>query len=104
MHNEEQIRHEVEKTLAILDSVQHAKANPFFYTRLNVQIKSTEAQDATRANALHARILLGVLGIIILIALNVFSFFNITSRSNELQKAQTLASIAEEYHLTLSRY
>jgi hypothetical protein len=104
MKNEKDIQQEVEKTLAALDSVQHAQANPFFYTRLKARMQSTEATTIHTVHILHARILLSAIGIVLLIALNLFSFLSFSSRSSEVQKEQALASFAEEYHLSYSRY
>ena len=104
MNNEKDIQQEVKNTLVLLDSVKHAQANPFFYTRLKARMKSVTATETRLSFVLHTRIILGILGVFLLIVLNLVSVLSVSSRSTEVQKDQALASLAEEYHLTYSRY
>jgi hypothetical protein len=96
------VERETEAALAAFDTVQRAAANPFFYTRLKARLQAKERSRKT--NRIPARLVLAVCGVLVLIALNVFSMLEYSSKKSEVQKQQVLASLADEYGLSYSRY
>jgi hypothetical protein len=102
--NEDNVKQEIGKTLALLDAAPHVKANPYFYTRLKARMEKEERTQGRLARVVHNRVLLAAVGFVLLVIINIFSLVHLSTRSSEVQKAQTLASFAEEYNLSHSQY
>jgi multisubunit Na+/H+ antiporter MnhC subunit len=102
--NDDDIKRKVDKTLSMLDSVQRAKANPFFYTRLKARIDEQTAKHGLLAQPFPAWLVLTIIGIALLALLNVYSFSLHASQRTEALKQQELAQFAEQYNLTYTQY
>jgi hypothetical protein len=102
--DEDKIQQEIAKTLALTDDAPRASAGPFFYTRLRARMSTEQGARGPFARAVRNRVLVAAAGLSLLILINIYSFFHLSARSTEAQKAQTLASFAQEYHLSSSTY
>ena len=102
--NEDQVKQEVDKTLALLDTAPRARPKPFFYTRLKARMQTENLGHGFLVRLVHDRVYLAVVGLVLLVIINVFSFVRLSARSSDMQKEQTLASFAREYNLSHSQY
>jgi hypothetical protein len=102
--NNDDIKREVDKTLSMLDSVQRAKAKPFFYTRLKARIDEKAARHGMAAQPFPAWLVLTIIGIALLAILDVYSFSLHASQRTEALKQQELSQFAEQYNLTYTQY
>ena len=94
MKTQSEIDLQVEKTLARLDNLRKATANPFFYTRL----KSKLEQPPVRFMSSSWELRIGVASLVLLIALNIVSLLRLTTRQQGTPQT-TVESFAREYGL-----
>lgn len=102
--NREEIEQEVEKTLSLLDSVQRAQANPFFWTRLEARLNAATTGTHRGFVFEHMRMSLAFAGLAVLLLLNVYSLWQSASRSQEVKKDLQLTSCVSEFDLANDRY
>ena len=105
MNRNDGVQEQVEQTLAELDSLRRVNADPFFYTRLKARITS-KAMQRGLAGAYSARWVLGLAGIVLLIALNVYSVIRVSMDRADAEsvKQDHLLSFADEYDLRYTVY
>jgi hypothetical protein len=106
MNRNEGVQEQVEKTLAELDSLRRINADHFFYTRLKARIMAKGGKRRGVAGAYSRRWVLGAAGIVLLIALNVYSVIRVSMERADAEslKQEHLQSFADEYDLRYTMY
>ncbi len=106
MSRNDRVQQQVEQTLAELDSLRRVNADPFFYARLKARITSKGTGQSGRARAYSVRWILGLAGIVLLIALNVYSLVRVSMDRADAEsvKQDHLLSFADEYNLRYTIY
>jgi hypothetical protein len=102
MKNKDQIQQEVEKTMASLDTLQRAAANPFLFTRITAALKKDEKSAWGLAIGFMGRPVVAIATILLILMINVAVFFS-TNRPTTDDEQQFYAS---EYfsNTTISDY
>lgn len=98
MFNEENIQHEVERTLQSFEGIKRAEANPFLFTRIKAKMQSRNGWG--RITSFISRPVVAIAALIIVIAVNGWAIFgsgheNLT-RENE---SVVVTDLADEYNL-----
>lgn len=99
MKDKRHIQEEVDKTLASLDGITRAPANPFLFTRIQAALQKEERNFWSQAFAFISRPAISVAAITIAIIINAAVFFE--SRSEVVQNTQDEEQVfASEYNLS----
>jgi Mn2+/Fe2+ NRAMP family transporter len=104
MTNKEQIQKEIEQTLQSLDGVQRATANPFLFTRIKARMQKP-ASGWERVYTFIARPVVAIAVVVLVMAVNGWSFFgdtNTTTETTAENTEQTLPEFENEYQLITS--
>lgn len=112
MDKEDRIREKVEKTLEMMDRLEAPKAGPYFYTRLEAELRSREKESRGWLPDILAAGRLRAVLVILLLLINVIStaFFlakplTIPAGKTEYSEYGEYASILlEEYSLKKNTY
>lgn len=108
MKNErkERIEKEVEKTLQQLDQFEKLESDPFFYTRLQAKMKSTQNQHNQSAIFSFAGRYLRPAFLILLLVLNLISALVVLQNRNSGSDSQStnISSFADEYSINDNSY
>ncbi|MBI4811363.1 MAG: hypothetical protein HY800_08000 [Ignavibacteriales bacterium] len=106
MKTKDKIEKEVELTLSVLDKVKKAKVKPFFYERLKARIETRQTEQIHFFQKLFPNLSLGILGLVILIALNVLVFVHVSKRATDVEysREQCLETFVSEYGLESEYY
>ena len=102
MKRQNDIEHEVMKTLESLDEVEDIEVSPFFFTRVRAKIQEAEQRKVRSSRSLFVPAKLRLAGIIVLVAINLASFISLWQSSyTQTDDRQTyLSTFADEYGLT----
>lgn len=106
MKTKDEIEKEVELTLSVLDKARKVKVKPFFYERLKARIDMRRTEQIHFFQKLFPKLSLGILGLIILIALNVFVFVHVCKQVTDVEysREQYLETFVSEYGLESEYY
>jgi hypothetical protein len=108
MKNErkEQIDKEVEKTFQQLDRFERLGNDPFFYTRLQAQLKSVRNQHVPSGLVLFVTRNLRPAFLVLLLLLNLVSALIVFQNRNSASNSQTanISSFADEYSINDKSY
>jgi len=94
---DQQIREEVEKTMRMLDRIERAKTDPYFFSRLKAKINSRE--EETFSPGLFPRPSIGIAVLMLLVILNIVTVFHY---GNEF--ANTNTDSQEEIEVLVGEY
>lgn len=91
------IEEQVEKTLASLDRVERAKANPFLYTRIKARLENLDTGYWTNVANILNRPAIAFATLIIVILMNAAIFLqnNEPAQTNNIQEEEQM--FAKEY-------
>ena len=109
----EHIEKQVAETLASLDGISRATANPFLYTRIKAAMEAEESSFWSRTASFMTRPIVAVATVLVILLMNSLIFINNQdSRSNSnmasqdedqvLSREYSVASINEENLYTLN--
>ncbi len=108
MKNErkERIEKEVEKTLQQLDRFEKLESDPFFYTRLQARIKSTQDQPLSSGLSSFIGRYFRLAFLVLLLVLNLISALLVFQNRNSSSDTQTsnISSFADEYSINDKSY
>jgi hypothetical protein len=106
MKKDNNVEEQVDRILAGLDSLRRVDADPYFYARLKARMRSTGTGQQISTRGISLRWILGASGILLLIALNVYSVMSISPEgvNTESVKQQNILSFADEYDLRYDVY
>jgi hypothetical protein len=90
------IEEEIEKTLNSLDNHKRVEASPFFYTKLQQQLKAADEDRRSKFSIWNN--LQSVL-IVIFVFANVFTIIKITNTN----QSQSVNSLASDYSINVSK-
>ncbi|MER3498262.1 MAG: hypothetical protein C4308_06280 [Chitinophagaceae bacterium] len=93
------LENELEKTLASLDGIQRAEANPYLFTRILAQLRK-ENNAREKLAGLLTQPVVALATFILIIAINTVAYFSQSNDDNQppLQKDEQL--FASEYNLS----
>lgn len=101
MKKEDKIREEVEKTLSAFDNIGNLEDNPYLFTRIKAELKSSRVKGmATGWDILRPAILLVILIINAFTAIYIMSNNTMSAPSNH----NYLSAISSEYSINHSYY
>lgn len=98
MSNRNNIQQEVEKTLASLDGIQRAVANPYLFTRVKAKLEKEERSFWSKALAYLSRPSVALPAIVLTILINTAVFFEFKSEKVQPPQDEEQA-FASEYNL-----
>lgn len=100
MSTEKHIEQEIERTLASLDHVQRASANPFLITRIQARLRKQSGFD--KAIGFFSRPAYALAFLLVIVVVNALVLFG--SYSTETTPAEPIATtdMADEYTLAVS--
>jgi hypothetical protein len=104
MTNKDQIQKEIEQTLQSLDGVQRATANPFLFTRIKARMQK-QSNTWDRVYSFVARPVVAIAVLVLVMAVNGWSFYGNTGTPQEVAVENTEPSLPEfenEYQLITS--
>ncbi|MBC7848173.1 MAG: hypothetical protein H7Y31_00485 [Chitinophagaceae bacterium] len=96
MTNPENISKQVEETLASLDHIERATANPFLYTRIIASLKSDGAKDWSWAARFLSRPVIALAAVVVVIIMNAVVVFQSSETSQLLPEEEQI--FASEYN------
>ncbi len=100
----EEIEKRINETINSLEGLGKAKANPFFYTRLEARMQE-ELLPASGPVAFLSNLKLSVAVLTLFMVLNVVSIFLISGSSNDtIQEEATLETFSEEFFSGADQY
>lgn len=101
----EEIEKRINDTINSLEGLGKAKANPFFYTRLEARMQE-ELLPANSPFAFLGNLKLSVAVLTLFMVLNVVSIFLISGSSNDttMQEEATLETFSEEFFSGADQY
>lgn len=100
MNREKKIKEEVEKSMNQLDNFKRVESNPYFYTRFQAKLKSTDEREYTSVwDVISSKILRPVLLTLIILA-NIISVVVAFDTKQQVESQDTyITAFAEEYSL-----
>jgi hypothetical protein len=101
--NNDDAEREAEKTLSLLDAARKIPASPYFYSKVHTRLVQQPSEHYSLAFLFHKKMVFAVVGIIMLILINMYSFVNLLSHNSDSEKKQELLSFAKEYELVRSQ-
>jgi hypothetical protein len=97
-------KRKADQTISALDSVQRAKAPPFFYARLKAKIGGQTGRLKYGAHHVREKFSFAVIGFIFLVLLNIYVVWQSSIRTNDTVREAQMAFFAEEYGMTYTNY
>lgn len=105
MTQKEKIQQEIEKTLESLNGMKRAEANPFLFTRIKARM-TRKAGGWERTFSFVSRPLVALAVLALVMAMNGWSFFGITSAPSTVtyaaEESLSLPEFESEYKLITS--
>jgi hypothetical protein len=98
MKNKEHINQEADRTLASLDGVQRAVANPFLFTRIKARLQREEKGFWNAAVSFVGRPVVAIAAVLLIILLNLAIILNQPTTVPSSQDEEQL--FASEYDLS----
>ena len=89
----------IEEVLNILDGIQRAEPQPFFYTRLKARMEAAHFSIwdtvSNRVSSLISKPLIAVAGVFLVLVLNLFAIYSHTMSTNNNDQSDVVTT--EEY-------